>query len=662
MSLLLMALGVMMIGGLLALAAGRKSPASSYVGMGSLVIGSVIGLVPALQTLVQGETRTLRLAWEMPFGSFFLLLDPLSAFFLIPIFLLSGLAAIYGRGYLRGYREKKWLGWTWFAFNWLTASMAFVCLAHNAVLFLISWEVMTLSSFFLVAFEYEKSEVRKAAWMYMVASSLGTAFLLPMFLTFGSAAGSLDFNGFSRSLSSGAANACFVLALVGFGTKAGIMPFHVWLPVAHPAAPSPVSALMSGVMIKTGIYGIVRTLTFLGLPPLWWGHLVLAIGVASGVLGVLFALAQHDLKRLLAYSSVENIGIVLIGFGVGMIGWSSEMPVVAALGFAGGLLHLVNHALFKGLLFLGAGSVLDAVRHLEMDRLGGLLKKMPATGLTFLVGAVAISGLPPLNGFVGEFVIYMASFRGALTMDPYAALALIGAVAGLALIGGLAAACFTKAFGIVFLGEPRSEAAQEAREASLSMTVPMMILAAACIAVGLLGAAVMEGLSPVIGVILGRPPVGEIQRTADVLWQVTAGSLVFILFILAIAVLRFRLLAGRSVAHSATWDCGYAAPTARMQYTASSFSQPIIDLFRFTLRTKEQMTINDPYFPATAGSHFESDTPDIGRERIYDPLFAAVAGFFRRLRVLQEGRIHIYVLYIVGTLLALLFWNMRTPK
>jgi formate hydrogenlyase subunit 3/multisubunit Na+/H+ antiporter MnhD subunit len=596
----------------------------------------------------------------MPYGSFSLLLDPLSAFFLVPIFLLSGLAAIYGRSYMMAYREKKWLGWSWFSFNWLTASMAFVCLAHNAVLFLISWEVMTLSSFFLVAFEFEKGEVRKAAWTYMVASYLGTAFLLPLFLIFGSATGSLDFNGFASSLSPGAASACFLFALVGFGTKAGIMPFHVWLPVAHPAAPSPVSALMSGVMIKTGIYGLIRMLTFLGEPPLWWGYLVLTIGVVSGVLGVLLALAQHDLKRLLAYHSVENIGIIMIGFGVGMIGWSSEMPVVAALGFAGGILHVVNHALFKGLLFLGAGSVLHTIHHLDMDRLGGLLKRMPATGLTFLVGAIAISGLPPLNGFVSEFVIYMASFNGAMTMNPYASLALIGAIAGLALIGGLAAACFTKAFGIVFLGEPRSEAAQNAHEASAWITAPMMILAAACIAIGLLGAAVIQGMAPVIGVILGHPPTGEIQGVAQLLWYVTAGSLTFILVILAIAVLRSRLLSSRSVAQSGTWDCGYTAPTARMQYTASSFAQPIIDLFRFTLRTKAHLTINGSYFPK--GSHFESHTPDIGRERIYEPIFKAVAGFFQRLRVMQEGHIHIYVLYVVGTLLALLFWNMRTPQ
>ena len=657
MSLLLTALAIIIISGLLALTVFKNSRVSTILGAGGAVIGCVIGLIPVLQTIYNGTTSSLHLVWNIPLGSFYLKLDPLAAFFLLPIFFLSGLAAIYGREYLMAYREKKWLGLSWFFFNILIASMAFVCLANNTILFLIAWEVMALSSFFLVAFEYEKEEVRKSSWIYMVASYLGTACLLPMFLILGSSANVLDFDLFSKSLSPQALNICFILALVGFGTKAGIMPFHVWLPVAHPAAPSPVSAIMSGVMIKTGIYGLIRTLTFLGVPPLWWGFLLLAIGIISGVLGVLFALAQHDLKRLLAYHSVENIGIIIIGFGVGMIGWSSGMPIVAALGFAGGLLHVVNHALFKGLLFLGAGSVFHSTHNLEIDHLGGLIKKMPYTGLFFLIGAVAISGLPPLNGFVSEFVIYIASFSGAMKMDAYSSLALIGAIAGLALIGGLAAACFTKAFGIVFLGEPRSPEAAKAHESSPWMTMPMMILAAACVFIGLLGAAVIQVLSPVIGVVLGNPHTAEIKTAANYLFYVTIGSIVFIILLAAIAGIRSLLLARRSVRKSVTWDCGYAAPTARMQYTASSYAQPIIELFQFFLRTKKHLTIPDSYFPTA--SNFESHTPDIGRESLYNPIFNAVVSVFQRFRVVQEGRIHIYVLYVVVTLLILLFWNMR---
>jgi formate hydrogenlyase subunit 3/multisubunit Na+/H+ antiporter MnhD subunit len=385
MSFLLIALAIIIAGGLLAVIVCKNSHLSTLFGVGTTVTGCLIAIVPILKSILYGNVETVHLVWDIPYGSFFLKLDPLSAFFLLPIFVLSALAAVYGKEYLMAYRNEKWLGISWFFFNLLIASMAMVCLAHNAILFLIAWEAMALSSFFLVAFEYEKEDVRKASWIYMVASYLGTACLLPMFLILGTGANSLDFDIFSKSLSPQMAGLCFILALVGFGTKAGIMPFHVWLPVAHPAAPSPESAIMSGVMIKTGIYGLVRTLTFLGTPPMWWGWLLVTIGIVSGVLGVLYALAQHDLKRLLAYHSVENIGIIIIGLGVGIIGWSANMPVVAALGFAGGLLHVVNHALFKGLLFLGAGSVLHSTHTLEIDHLGGLIKKMPYTALFFLV-------------------------------------------------------------------------------------------------------------------------------------------------------------------------------------------------------------------------------------------------------------------------------------
>lgn len=657
MSYLLIALIIIIIGGIVALTVCKNYFLSTLFGAGATVLGSLVGIIPVLKSIYYGNAETLRLVWDIPFGSFFLKLDPLSAFFLLPVFVLSGLAAVYGKEYMMAYREKKWLGISWFFFNLLVASMVLVCLAHNTILFLISWEVMALSSFFLVAFEYEKEDVRKASWVYMIASYLGTACLLPMFLILGSASGSLDFDNFLKNISPLTAGICFILAIIGFGTKAGIIPFHVWLPAAHPVAPSPVSALMSGVMIKTGIYGLIRTLTFLGMPPLWWGVLLLIIGIISGVLGVLFALAQHDLKRLLAYHSIENIGIIAIGFGVGLIGWSTGMPAVAALGFAGGLLHVVNHALFKGLLFLGAGSVFHSTHTLEIDHLGGLIKKMPYTGLTFLIGAIAISGLPPLNGFVSEFIIYIASFRGAIKMDGYPAMFLLGAIGGLALIGGLAAACFTKAFGIVFLGEPRTKDAENGHEASPWMTIPMMLLAAACILIGFLGPLIIQVISPVVGTVLGNPHAGEIRIAANYLLYITSGSVAFLVIIAAIAGLRLYLLSGRSVGKAPTWDCGYAAPSARMQYTASSFAQPVMELFHFFLRTKKHVTIPDTYFPSAA--NFESHTPDIGRENLYNPVFTVIQKFFLQMKVVQEGRIHIYVLYIVVTLLILLFWNMR---
>jgi formate hydrogenlyase subunit 3/multisubunit Na+/H+ antiporter MnhD subunit len=555
------------------------------------------------------------------------------------------------------YKEHKNLGLSWFFYNLLVSSMALVCMARNGILFLIAWELMALSSFFLVAFESDKVEVRKASWTYMVATYLGTVCLLPMFLILGSVSGSLDFDTFGRGLSSPVINLCFILALVGFGTKAGIVPFHVWLPEAHPAAPSHVSALMSGVMIKTGIYGLLRILSCMGTPPLWWGWVVLGVGTVSGILGVIFALAKHDLKRLLAYSSVENIGIILMGLGVGMIGWSSGSSLVAVLGFAGALLHILNHALFKGLLFLGAGSVYHSTGTREINHLGGLIKKMPYTGLCFLIGSAAISALPPLNGFVSEFLIYAGSFTGAISMGPEAALPLAGAIAGLGLIGGLAAACFTKAFGMVFLGEPRSSDAEKAHEAGIGMILPMMTAAGACVVIGLSGPWMLRAMTPMIAGLLGVQAVSVADTASLWLSYISAGAIIFLILVFILFRVRQKLLSGREIGQTGTWDCGYAAPTARMQYSASSFAEPTTDLFRTILRTRKQLSLEEGYFPSQG--RFQSHTPDLGREQVFQPVFKEIERAFSRLRFLQQGRIQTYVLYIVCALLVLLLWNMR---
>jgi len=657
MSLLLISLFIIILSGCAALVCCRNARLSTYYGAGGAVVGCIIGIIPAIKILYYGTHESLRRVWDIPYGSFFIEIDPLSAFFLLPVFGLSALAAVYGAGYLMPYRKEKWLGISWFFFNILAASMVFVCLARNAVLFLLSWEIMAISSFFLVAFESEKGEVRKSSWTYMVATYLGTVCLLPMFLIFGTTAGSLDFDMFAQRLSPQMSNICFILALIGFGTKAGIMPFHVWLPEAHPAAPSHVSALMSGIMIKTGIYGLVRILSYMGTPPLWWGWVLVGAGAVSGVLGVLFALAKHDFKRLLAYHSVENIGIIIMGLGVGMIGWSAGITSVAAMGFAGGLLHVVNHAMFKGLLFLGAGSVFHATHTREIEHLGGLIKKMPYTGICFLIGCVAISGLPPLNGFISEFLIYISSFQGAMSMKPESAMPLMGVIAALALIGGLAAACFTKVFGIIFLGEPRFEAAKHAKESGKLMTIPMIILAAGCVMTGLAGPFVVQGLSPVVSGILGVNSVQSISQAAAYLRYITGGSLILMILLALLIWIRYTLLSRREIGKSVTWDCGYAAPSARMQYTASSYAQPIIHLFQIFLRTEKHLTMTGDYFPSSA--HFKTHTHDVSREQMYKPVFTEIGKMFSRLKVLQQGRIQVYVLYVVGALLVLLIWNMR---
>jgi hydrogenase-4 component B len=648
MFMLLFAVAMLVVSGLMALWRPR-------LGVCGVVAACVIGIIPAVYVLLNGAIESLKLAWNVPYGTFFVEVDALSAFFLIPIFGLSALTAIYGDEYLAAWRGKKSLGASWFFFSLLVASMVIVVLARNAVLFLMAWELMALTSFFLVTFEDEKESVRKAGWTYLVASHLGTAFLLAMFVLLGRESGSLDFDRFAPS----AAGVLFLLAVIGFGTKAGFMPFHVWLPEAHPAAPSHVSALMSGVMIKMGIYGLLRTLTYLGTPPAWWGWLLIGIGLSSGVLGVLFALAQHDLKRLLAYHSVENIGIIALGLGIGLLGISSGSTTLAVLGFAGALLHVMNHALFKGLLFLGAGAVAHATGTRELDHLGGLLKRMPLTAATFLIGAVAISGLPPLNGFVSEFLIYLGAYRGAAALDIGAVVPGLGVIVGLALIGGLAVACFTKAFGIVFLGEPRSDHVRRAHEPGWAMRGPMLALAMGCGLIGLLAPVVVRILAPALANVtkLSTDSVrGELAVAMGPLWFVMSAGIGLIALIGALAWLRHRLLARRSVQTAATWGCGYARPTVRMQYTASSFAQPLTELFAPMLRTWRTFTPPAGIFPQS--SSLTTETPDVAHEVVYRPVFTRMDGVLARWRWLQHGNVHLYVLYIALTLLVLLIWKL----
>ena len=624
--------------------------------------GAVLGSLPALfaasRALLCGSVWTLHLPWPLPGANFVIGMDAISAFFTLPIVLICALAAIYGREYLRPYEGRKALGTSWCMFNLLAASMLLVVLARNGVLFLLAWEAMSLSSFFLVMFEGEKTEVRRAGWTYLVATHIGTAFLLVMFVLLGQPTGSLDFDGFGRIAGTPAlASLAFVLAVVGFGTKAGFMPLHVWLPEAHPAAPSHVSAVMSGVMIKTGIYGLLRTLLWLGPPPLWWGYLLVAIGVVSGVLGVLFALAQHDLKRLLAYHSVENIGIIVLGLGIGLIGLGSHHPLVAALGFAGGLLHVVNHAIFKSLLFMGAGSVLHATGSRELDQLGGLLKSMPSTGATFLAGAAAISGLPPLNGFVSEFLIYFAAFGLLGASGIPVVLAALAAIVSLALIGGLAAACFTKAFGTIFLGEARSSQAEHAHEAGPCMRAPPILLAALCLTIGVTAPFVIGVLKPVVNQLAGTTDLGDWTGAAALPLAVVACVGVGLLALFCIlAAVRAMLPARRMTNEAVTWDCGYIAPTPRMQYTASSFADPLTRFFGAVLGTHRKFSGPRGFFPDSAS--YSTETPDMSRERLYKPVFIAVERAMSKFRWIQHGRLNLYILYIVLTLLALLTWKL----
>ncbi|MCX6995598.1 MAG: proton-conducting transporter membrane subunit [Kiritimatiellaeota bacterium] len=659
MTLFLSALALLLCGAAAAPVLRRAPRWASAVGAGSAVLGALLGLAAAVRGLGAAAGADLRLAWTLPMGSFHVLLDRLSSFFLLPLFLLAGLCAVYGYGYF-GQHARRRDGASWCFYNLLIVAMALIFTARDLVLFLMAWELMALTSFALVIHEREHDDVRHAGWVYLVASHISLALLLALFLLLGRSAGTTDFDGFTGviQVGSGLADVLFVLAVLGFGAKAGFLTLHGWLPEAHPAAPSHVSALMSGVMIKTGIYGLVRLLTFLsGPPPLWWGWLLIAVGLGSGVLGVLLALAQHDLKRLLAYHSVENMGIILLGLGIGCLGLTTGRPLWTALGLAGGLLHVLNHALFKGLLFLGAGAVLHTTGLRNMDRLGGLLRRMRWTGLAFIVGASAISGLPPFNGFASEFLIYLASFQTLLSGDSAAVWPALAVIGGLALIGGLAAACFAKVVGIVLLGEPRTAEAGQAHEVSAWLVGPMLVLAALCLVLGL-GAPWLVGpltermASEVAGWPAGHPLAAGIASLRTV-----TGLLVALLILTAVlAVVRHALLRKRRVSAAGTWDCGYLQPTARMQYTSSSFAEPLVSFFQPVLRTRVEGAAPHGLFPGPSARH--THTPDTPTEWLAAPLFRGVARLAWPMRRLQQGRVQWYVLYIAIMLLVLLVWKL----
>jgi hydrogenase-4 component B len=625
------------------------------------VVASGVGLAALALFLAGRGGGPLALSWEgLPGARLDAAVDGLSALFLLPLFVVSGAGAIYATAYWAPARHPRTAPTLRLFYGLTTGAIAVVLVARNALLFLAAWEVMALGAFVLVITEGHRREVRAAGWLYLVATHAGMLALLALFTQLARLhGGSFALAPLPPGIAGTAAGgAVFGLALLGFGVKAGILPLHVWLPSAHAAAPSHVSALMSGVLLKTGIYGLVRVLTLFPDPPLSWGLALLAVGAASGVLGVAFALGQHDLKRLLAYHSIENIGIIVMGLGLGLAGEALHQPSLAVLGFGGGLLHVVNHALFKGLLFLGAGSVLHATGTRDMDRMGGLLRRLPRTGATFLVGAVAICGLPPGNGFVSEWLLYLGFLRWtAGNGGGPLALAAAGAATALALIGGLALTCFVKAFGAVFLGLPRG---REARgHETRAMTLPMTALAFLCLAIGLAPIAVAPLVDAALSAVGTAASIGTTAPLA------TLGAAQMAIFagiaalVLTATALFPRVRRAKGFAPGAdeigkigTWDCGYAAPTPRMQYTASSFASVSVGFFRWALLPQESTPRLERPFPLAA--HFHSAVPDAFLDRLLLPAFRGGAWLLSRARALQSGHIQLYLLYLVLVLLLLL--------
>jgi hydrogenase-4 component B len=615
-----------------------------------VLLGVGCGLTGVAGALSGWVGDSFTLPWHIPGGELALRLDPLSAVFLLPVLLILACGAVYGLGYWPQ-REHPDNGRKFRLFFGLIGSALIIVLtARNAVLFLLAWEVMALSSYFLITTEGEKVEARRAGFIYLVATHTGTLALFAMFALLEQLSGSFSFPA-AQSLAAGEGAAIFFLGLFGFGLKAGLMPLHVWLPGAHAAAPSHASALLSGVMIKTGIYGLVRLTSFFADLPPWWGWTILALGAVSGIFGVAFALAQHDIKRLLAYHSVENIGIIALGLGIALLGRSFDLTALTLLGIAGALLHVINHGLFKSLLFLSAGSMIHATGTREIDHYGGLLKRQPWTGIFFLGGAVAISGLPPFNGFISEWLVYLGAFNAFAGESLTVHLAVLAAPA-LALIGGLALACFVKVFGIAFLGEPRSDEAARAHEAPLSMRLAMLPLLACCVWIGLLPMTVAPLLQR--AALEWSARTGEVSLTAPLAPLAWVAGMGWGLILTVVVVGLWLQRRARGVPDAVTtWGCGYALPGPRMQYTASSFADFLVGLFRFGLRTERRGGEVTDVFPVPG--HFHSDTPDSVLDRLLYPGCRGAARGFTWLRAkVQNGLVAVYLLYVAVTLFVLL--------
>ena len=552
--------------------------------------------------------------------------DPLQICFQLPIILVGIAAAWHTIGYMKDHGTHR-MSLYWFLFDLTIFAMLSVTMLPKGFTFLLTWELMGLASFGLVAFDWSKEQVRKASWVYLLACEAG-GLLLVWVLGMG--------NSFMAAATAG--------TIIAFGLKCGFPLLHVWLPEAHPAAPAPVSAVMSAAMIPLGFYGIAAWAPWvITLPAVGW--IAFAAGLTGMLGGILFGSAQSDLKRLLAYSSVENIGIITLAFGLALLGRSINNELMMVMAAAGGMLHIVNHALLKGTLFLGAGSVYKSMHTLDMDVMGGLVRKLPATGLLFTISGMGISALPPFCGFTGELLIYMAAFHGIAYASGGIFAASLASVIALALTGGLSAAAFAKSISAVFAGEPRSEAAKNAEKESLSMVLAQVFL-------GLIALAMTFAAPFLVGKFLS----GKLNSMV-MMPLVYNGVFALLLCWLVLLMIWMRKIRSKKQpnAENLTWDCGFAEPTARMQYTATAFIQPLADLFNGVLHQKKSIVPVQGYFPKEA--EFTTETPDGGSRWLWEPLFKAASFVSDKVKRLQSGFLHIYILIMVLAILLMLAWS-----
>ncbi|TBR12334.1 MAG: hydrogenase 4 subunit B [Candidatus Nitrosotenuis sp.] len=617
------------------------------------------------QFLSDGPTR-FSFKEIFPLVGFDVLVDNTCAFFIFLIGVISLAVSVYSIGYAKKYGKISSFG---FLFNFFIVSMILVTVSNNVFSFLIFWELMSLTSFFLVIYEHESQNNRKAAINYLVMTHFGTAFIATAFLLSFVQTGSFSFDSF-RQLGSNSIfkDAIFVFALIGFGTKAGMMPFHTWLPQAHPAAPSNVSALMSAVMLKIAIYGMMRFLfdfNNISSPDnAWWGLLMIAFGAVSSVFGILYAVVEKDIKRGLAFSSIENVGLIFMGLGLTVVFASYDLRALSAFALMATMYHVINHAIFKSLLFMGAGSVQFATHTKDMEKLGGLIKKMPWTALLFLIGCLAISGLPPFNGFVSEWMLLQSFLLTSQVPDTLLQISIAIASLAFALTIGISVATFVRLFGISFLSKPRSELAAHIREVPRSMLAGKSIVAALAIILGIMPFVGINLVSISFGLsgVQANPFAPLVSDTHDPIYaSISMPTVLILLGCVSVGAFGFvRAIGGKTQKiTSSTWDCGFGSLSERMQYTASSVSYPLRIIFRFlfrpTLQIQKELEHSSSNYEKRSVALTQS-TEDIFEQKLYRSIISASIAFFGKIRLVQTGKVNAYVLYVMLILVVLLIY------
>ena len=634
-------------------------------------IASITGILTAIFYLLSDEVhlQLIHINSNIPFLSFKLEMSKLSAYFILILSILTLCVSIYSISFLSQFYGKRNTASFNFLFGIFIVSLVSVFSSGNMLIFLLAWEVMALTSYFLVIFESENPETQKSGTLYLIMTHIATAFLTIAFITIYSYTGSFDIVNAATVIPPFSKNMIFICLLIGFGTKAGIIPLHIWLPYAYPAAPSNVSALMSGIMSKTSVFGLIQFVyVVLGGGFEWWGITLLIVGSISAVLGIAYALMEIDIKRLLAYSSIENTGIILIGLGLSIYGYAKGNTILSSLAILAALLHLFNHSLFKGALFLGSGSIYYSTHTKNMEKLGGLLKRMPYTGLLFLIGCLSISSMPFFNGFISEWFTLQSLFHSIGISGNGIKLIAILATAVLAMAGAFAAACFVKAFGISFLGVPRSTEAQNSIEVPFNMLLGTGLLTFMCVLFGLFPQIVLVLLDKVSNSIVKASIVPQLKGFSSFVYypkglETNKISPMFILaagIILAAVVflaVKFISRATKERKYS-TWDCGFKELNSRMQYTATGFSKPLRIVFRVIFRPSRELQTEDgtsPYYPKAM--RYVVRTQSVFEKYLYMPvtrLFTSTSGRIRH--AVQTGSVHAYLIYIFITIVGLLIY------